>query len=93
MTAQPIPEQAPDDPDEILRLLPPRWQAEFLAEYRAALDAVREVRRWQQLRDLLHRWRLRATAYANPEFGTSAQAARDARPEDLAPIPGWADLG
>lgn len=92
MTAQPIHEPAPDDPAEILRRLPLRWHAQFLAEYRAALDAAREVRGWQQLRDLLHRWCIRATAYADPEFEASAQAARDARPEDLAPVPGWADL-
>jgi hypothetical protein len=51
-----------------LRLLPLRWQAEFLAEHRPALDAAPEMRRWQEPRDLLHRWRLRATAYADPEF-------------------------
>jgi DNA invertase Pin-like site-specific DNA recombinase len=76
---------------EILRRLPLRWHAQFLTEYRTALDAAREVRRWQQLSDLLHRWRLRATAYADPQFEASAQAARDARPEDLTPVPGWAD--
>ena len=46
MTAQPVHEPAPDDPAEILRRLPLRWHAQFLTEYRAALDAAREVRRW-----------------------------------------------
>jgi hypothetical protein len=87
MTAQPVHEPAPDDPAEILRQLPVHWHAQFLTEYRAARDAAREVRRWQQLSDLLHRWRLRATAYADPQFEASAQAARDARPEDLTPVP------
>ena len=64
MTAQPIHEPAPDDPAGILQRLPLRWHAQFLTEYRAALDAAREVRRWPQLSDLLHRWRLRASAYA-----------------------------
>jgi Family of unknown function (DUF6247) len=45
MTAQAVHEPASDDPAEILRRLPMRWQAQFLAEYRAALDAAREVRR------------------------------------------------
>ena len=42
MTAQPIHEAAPDDPAEILRRLPLRWHAQFLAEYRTALNAARE---------------------------------------------------
>jgi len=91
MTAQPAHEPAPDDPAGILQRLPSRWHAQFLTEYRAALDAAREVRRWQQLSDLLRRWRLRAAAYADPQFEASAQAARDARPEDLTPVPGWPD--
>lgn len=79
----------PDDPAEILRVLPRRWHAEFLGEYRAALDAAREVQQWQQLRWLLHRWRLRAAAYSDPEFERAAQVARDARPEQLTTVPGW----
>jgi len=89
MSAQPVHETSPDDPAEILRVLPPRWHAEFLDEYRTALEAAREVQRWQQLPVLLHRWRLRALAYSRPQFEASAQAARDARPEDLVPVPGW----
>jgi hypothetical protein len=75
MTAQPVHEPAPDNPAEILRRLPPRWHAQFLTEYRAALDAAREVRRWQQLSDLLYRWRLRATAYAEPRRRPPAMPA------------------
>ncbi|HEY5018416.1 MAG TPA: DUF6247 family protein [Streptosporangiaceae bacterium] len=50
MTGQPIHESAPDDPAQILRLLPPRWHAQFRTEYQAALDAAGEVRRRQQRR-------------------------------------------
>ena len=92
MTAQPVHDRASDGPAEILRLLPPRWHDQFLTEYRAALDAAHEVWRWQQLNDLLHRWRLRATAYSDPEFSAAAHAAREARSEDLTPVPGLADL-
>ena len=92
MTVLQAREPASDGPAEILRLLPPRWHEHFLAEYRAALDAAHEVWRWQQLSDLLRRWRLRAIAYSDPEFGPAAQAAREARPEDLTPVPGLADL-
>lgn len=93
MTAQPVYDAPdPDDPAEILRRLPARWHSQFLAEYRAALDAAREVQQWQRLRALLHRWRLRATAYSDPEFERSAQAARRARPEELTTVPGWPNL-
>jgi hypothetical protein len=40
---------------------------------------------------LLHRWRLRATAYADPGFQAAAQAASQADPQDLVPLPGWDD--
>lgn len=78
-----------DDPAQILQLLPAHWHEQFLAEYRADLDAAREVGNWQQLRTLLHRWHLRAVAYSDPQFEMSAQAVRDAQPSDLAPLPGW----
>lgn len=80
MTAESVFRPDPDDPTQILALLPDRWHDQFLAEYRAALDAAREVGQWPQLRALLHRWRLRATAYSDPGFDAAAHAARDARP-------------
>jgi Family of unknown function (DUF6247) len=89
VTAQPVYDDHPDDPGQILRVLPPRWHAQFLAEYRAGLEAAHEVGRWPQLRALLHRWRLRATAYADPHFEESAQTARTASPEEMTPLPGW----
>ena len=92
MTAQPAHEAAPDGPAEILQLLPARWREQFLSEYRTALDAAHEVWRWQQLSELLRRWHLRALAYSDPEFNAAAQAARSARPEDVTPVPGLADL-
>ena len=92
MTAESFPPQPdPDDPAHILALLPDRWHQQFLAEYRAGLNDAHEVGQWSRLRALLHRWRLRATAYRDPEFDAAARAARDARPDDLAPIPGWDD--
>ncbi|MQA17357.1 MAG: hypothetical protein GEV09_25535 [Pseudonocardiaceae bacterium] len=90
MSAQPM-HQDPDDPAEILQRLPERWHAEFLTEYHAALDAAHEVRQWQTLRALLHRWRLRAVALSDPGFEEAADEARRARPEDLTPVPDWAD--
>ena len=92
MTAESVwPQPDPDEPAQILALLPDRWHEQFLAEYRSGLDAAREVGQWPRLRALLHRWRLRATAYADPGFEDAAQAARRARLEDLVPLPGWDD--
>jgi hypothetical protein len=34
---------SPDDPSEILRLLPAKWHEQFLTEYHGALDAAHEV--------------------------------------------------
>lgn len=90
MSAQPASEPGWDAPAEILALLPRRWHEQFLSEYHAALDAARDVRQWRYLAETLTRWRLRATAYSDPGFDAAAQAARDARPEDLTPVPGLA---
>jgi hypothetical protein len=89
MTAQPVGAGDREDPVAILGLLPERWHEEFLTEYRQALEAAREVRRWPFLAELLHRWHMRAVAYSNPEFGAAVREARDASPEDLIPVPGW----
>jgi hypothetical protein len=90
MTAQPSGEPGWDGPAEILELLPDRWHGQFLDEYRAALDAARDVRQWRHLAELLTRWQLRAAAYSDPGFAAAAEAARDARLQDLHPVPGLA---
>lgn len=78
---------SPGGPAGILGMLPERWHEQFLGEYQAAAPAVARDAR-QQLGELLARWRLRALAYSDPGFEAAAQAARDARPEDLNPVPG-----
>jgi hypothetical protein len=90
MSAQPSGESGWDDPAAILELLPQRWHDQFLEEYRAALDAARDVRQWRHLAELLNRWHLRAAAYSDPGFDQAAEAARDARTQDLYPVPGLA---
>lgn len=79
----------PEDPAEILRVLPEAWHPQFYEEYSAALDAAHEVQQWAALRELLHLWRLRADAYSTPGFEESLREARDAQPGDLTPVPGW----
>lgn len=94
MTAEPL-RDTWYDPEEILRTLPERWHEQFLADYRNALDAAHDVWRFRQLRDVLHLWRLRALAFADPDFESAARAAREGRSEEFVPaeqvIPGWAD--
>ncbi|MGW5189085.1 DUF6247 family protein [Kribbella sp. NPDC004138] len=94
MPAQPM-QDPPEDPGEILRVLPAKWHEQFLSEYHGTLDAAHEVWRFQQLRDVLHLWRLRAVAYSDPAFEETLQAARDDRGDEFVPaeqvIPGWSD--
>jgi Family of unknown function (DUF6247) len=77
MSAQPVHELDPDDPVEILRVLPGRFHDQFLAEYyEAAGEAARQVGGYRQLHDLLRRWRLSAAAYSAPGVrGTPAGGA------------------
>jgi hypothetical protein len=95
MTAQPIHEDDPYDPVEILRLLPAKWHEPFLAEYEAAVRAAQRVERYRTLHDLLRLWRMRAIAFSDPDFETGFQAAAEGRSEEFVPaeqvFPGWAD--
>jgi Family of unknown function (DUF6247) len=98
MSAQPVHEDDPDDPVEILRILPARFHDQFLAEYYdAASEAARQVGGYRQLHDLLRLWRLSAVAYSDPGFEERLQAVREAVRtgslegslpiEDI--VPGW----
>jgi hypothetical protein len=98
MSAQPVHEDDPDDPVEILRILPARFHDQFLAEYYdAASEAARQVGGYRQLHDLLRLWRLSAVAYSDPGFEERLQSVREAVRtgslegslpiEDI--VPGW----
>jgi len=93
-------EPDPDDPVEILRLLPAQYHDQFLAEYyQAAAAAARQVGGYRQLHDLLRLWRLTAAAHSDPGFEERLRAVRQAvragSVEGSAPIeqivPGWPD--
>jgi hypothetical protein len=83
------------DPAQILRLLPPEWHEQFLAEYHQALEAANDVWRYQNLLDVLHLWHLRAVAYSKPGFDAALQAVHENKADDFTPaeriIPGWPD--
>lgn len=74
--------------DDIVRLLPRRWHAQFRTEYLAVLDAEGGEEGGRDPDDLLHRWRLRATAYADPAFEAAALEAKKTPPGDLTALPG-----
>jgi hypothetical protein len=68
----------PDDPVEILRVLPGKYHEQFLAEYDALVTAARRPERYHELHHLLRLWRLRAVAYSEPGYESRLQATQDA---------------
>lgn len=78
MTAQPVHDDDPDDPVEILHALPARFHEQFLAEYDTAVAGARRPEHYRDLHQLLRLWRLRAVAYSDPEYEVSLAAMQDA---------------
>lgn len=78
MTAQLADDYDPDDPVEILRVLPARFHEQFLAEYDAAVAGARRPEQYRHLHDLLRLWRLSAVAFSDPGYETRRQAVEDA---------------
>lgn len=76
MTAQSAHEYDPDDPVEILRVLPSRYHEQFLAEYGAAVANARRPEHYHELHHLLRLWRLRAAAYSDQEYDSRLQAVQ-----------------
>jgi hypothetical protein len=92
MTAQPVHDN-PDDPVEILRLLPEEYHAQFLDDYNDAVEDARRPEGFGALQEMLRLWRLRAVAYSSPGYGERLAAARAGGPGRFVPadrvIPGW----
>jgi len=78
VTAQSAHEYDPDDPVEILRVLPGQFHEQFLAEYDAAAANARSPEHYHELHRLLRLWRLRAAAYSDPGYEAALEALRDA---------------
>jgi hypothetical protein len=93
MTATPVDHGNPDDPAEILRVLPVPYHEQFLAEYADAVEGARRPEELRGLRDLLRLWRLRAIAYSDPGYDNRMASARRGHADDFTPaeqvIPGW----
>jgi Family of unknown function (DUF6247) len=100
MSAEPLRVLDPDDPVEILRVLPARFHDQFLREYYgAAAGAARQVGGYRRLHDVLRLWRLTAVAQSDPRFAgrlaAVQEAVRSGSLEQSVPIedaaPGWPD--
>lgn len=94
MSAQPVQEFDPDDPMEIMRVLPARYHGQFLADYDAAAASARRPDQYHELHQTLRLWRLRAAAYSDPDFEARVEAARSAPGhgtsiEDV--VPDWSE--
>ena len=94
MSVQPVREFDPDDPMEIMRVLPARYHGQFLADYDAAAASARRPGQYRELHQTLRLWRLRAVAYSDPGFEARLEAVRSA-PGPGTPIedvvPDWAE--
>jgi Family of unknown function (DUF6247) len=92
MSAEPVRDEDPSDPEMILRDLPERERAEFLHQYHEAVEAARDPAGYGRLRRLLHTWRLIAIAASQPGYYEALEAVRDGvartTPAEVA-IPGW----
>jgi hypothetical protein len=76
MSAQPAEHhEDPLDPQRILRDLPDRERANFLAAYREALDGARDPAGWGQLRRVLRLWSGMVIATNRPGFYEAQEAA------------------
>ena len=84
MTAHPVDDHDPDDPVEILGVLPEGYHSQFLAEYTAAVEGALRPEQFRQLQELLRMWRLRAVA-------SRGGAAGAVRAEQV--IPDWPGRG
>jgi hypothetical protein len=92
MSAEPVQAEDPNDPAVILRDLPARERAQFLRQYREAVDAAHDPASYQQLQRLLHVWRLTVIAAGQPGYYEVLEAVRGGTartiPADEA-IPHW----
>lgn len=68
-------EHEPDDPNEILQLLPAEQREEFTQEYQVALRAASEPDCYAELRSTLWKWRLRAVTPSGPSERSTARRA------------------
>jgi hypothetical protein len=84
------PAPGPDDPSEILRLLPAMFHERFLSEYRQAVLRAQDVEWYPNLAGFLRFWHLRALAYSDPAYAEGLRATRDSL--RTGSLEGWISL-
>ena len=92
MTAQST--EDPSDPLVIMRHLPEREREEFLRQYHAAVDAAHDPAGYEQLRRLLHVWRLTVVATNRSGYYEELAAVRAGTATTVSvaeAIPDWTD--
>jgi hypothetical protein len=92
MSAEPAGVEDPNDPEVILRDLPERERAQFLGQYREAVDAARDPVGYRQLQRLLHAWRLTVIAASRAGYYEELEAVRSGTARTIPAeeaIPGW----
>jgi hypothetical protein len=92
MSAKPVRVEDPDDPEVILRDLPVRERAEFLRQYREAVDVAHDPPGYGRLQRLLHVWRVTVIAIGRVGYYEELAAVRNGtaqtRPAEEA-FPDW----
>ncbi len=88
MSAQPIEEHDPRDPQVILRALPERECDEFLQQYHDAVDAAHDPAGYKQLQQVLHTWSLAVVATNKPGYYEALEDAKNGVGEYVA----WEDV-
>ncbi|KAB2349509.1 DUF6247 family protein [Actinomadura rudentiformis] len=78
MSAQPVRQEDPQDPQVIMRSLPQRERPEFLRQYKAAAAAARDdLGEYKKLKRLLHRWSLAVVATNQPGYYEAIEDAKN----------------
>ena len=92
MSAEPVQDEDPNDPQVILRDLPEQERAQFLRQYHQAVDGAHDPAGYRSLQRLLHRWRLTVIATSSTGYYEELEAVRSGTartvPADEA-IRGW----
>jgi hypothetical protein len=77
MSAQPIEEHDPRDPEVILRSLPERERDEFLRQYHEAVDAAHDPAGYKEFQKVLQTWSLAVVATNKPGYYEALEDAKN----------------
>jgi hypothetical protein len=92
VSAEPVYQDDPCDPEVILGRLPEQERAEFLCQYQEAVDAARDPGGYKRLRQVLHVWSLAVIAISRPGYYEDLAAVRSGAARTIpaeAAVPGW----